>query len=110
MAERLMGRRKLLRSIILACIVCLLLTGCSMAKSVSVDQHNLSSQPTGQGFILEVKSNKVLVIDRKIEGKTWMDIFKKYKGNAIWLTTERMDLRPGFKIQYWIKGGIDDSY
>ena len=34
----------------------------------------------------------------------------EYTGGAIWLSTKKKDLKPGQKVQYQIRGGIDESY
>ncbi|HET7628005.1 MAG TPA: YobA family protein [Bacillales bacterium] len=99
-------RKTFLAVFIQAIFISLLIAGCGTANS----NDDLSSPPDGEGFILETASNRVLVIDRPMKGKKWEDISPGYHGKAIWLRTNRSDLRPGQKIQYWVKGGVAESY
>lgn len=80
-------------------ILLMLLTACSLGDAAA-----------GEGYILEIDGGRVLVLDQPYVGKTWNELFEQYQGSAIWLTTAKKDLEPGQKIQYWVKGGINDSY
>lgn len=77
----------------------MLLTACSSGDAAA-----------GEGYILEVDGGRVLILDQPYVGKTWNELFEQYQGRAIWLTTAKSDLKPGQKVRYWIKGGINESY
>jgi len=89
-----------MKKIALLVLVFMLLIGCNQG----------SSQVMGEGYILEVSNHRILVIEKEFPGKSWKDIFDEYRGDAIWLSTKKKGLKPGQKVQYQIKGGIDESY
>ncbi|WP_178025420.1 YobA family protein [uncultured Paenibacillus sp.] len=64
----------------------------------------------GEGYILEVAEDRVLVVEEPFANQGWTDIMEDYSGEAIWLRTRTPNLKPGQKIRYTIKGGIDESY
>lgn len=67
------------------------------------------SSNEGEGFILEVAEKRILVVEKKFMNKTWKDIVDKYEGEAIWLSTNTRNMKPGQKVHYKIKDGIDTS-
>ncbi|WP_029192782.1 DUF3221 domain-containing protein [Paenibacillus harenae] len=72
-----------------------------------------SAAPTGQGFILEISEGRILVLDQANEsdfGKSRIGISESHEGDAIWLRTDTSKLKVGKKVQYWIDGGVDNSY
>lgn len=93
------------RIMVLAMMV-MLLAGCSSKEGSAINR----SPNEGGGFIIEVTENRILVIDKKYMNKTWKDVMGEYVGEAIWLRTNTRNLKPGQKIHYIIKGGIDLSY
>jgi len=87
-------------------LMIMLLAGCN-----SKEESAMNRTPNqGEGYILEVIEYRILVVEKKYMNKTWKDIMNEYVGEAIWLRTNTRNLKPGQKIQYKIKGGIDDSY
>ncbi|WMT38902.1 DUF3221 domain-containing protein [Paenibacillus sp. D2_2] len=89
-----------MKKIVLLTLVFTALIGCNQG----------TSQVVGEGYILEITNKGILVVDEKFPVKSWKDIMNEYSGNAIWLSTKKHGLKPGQKIQYQIKGGIDESY
>lgn len=59
---------------------------------------------------MEVSEDRILIVEQKYSNKTWEEIMNDYVGEAIWLRTKTKDLKPGQRIYYRIKGGINDSY
>lgn len=92
-------------SSMLIILMIVLIAGCNSDEG-SLNQ----SRYDGEGYILEVTGDRILVIDQPYVNKTWKDIMDVYTGEAIWLSTNTRNLKPGQKIQYKIRGGIDDSY
>lgn len=84
----------------------MLFAGCSPKEGTEINR----TLNEGGGFILEVTEDRILVIEKKYMNKTWKDIMEEYVGEAIWLRTNTRNLKPGQKIHYKIKGGIDESY
>lgn len=84
----------------------ILLAGCGSEEWSS----NNRSTNGGEGFILEVTEKRILVVEKKYMNKTWKDIMDEYVGEAIWLSTNTRNMKPGQKIHYKVKGGIDESY
>lgn len=72
------------------------------------------SSPPEIGYILEVKDNRVLILeDLKGTdiGKTWNQVFEHYQGRAIWLKTDDVAaLKAGQKVRYWVNGPVAESY
>ncbi|RXZ77457.1 DUF3221 domain-containing protein [Paenibacillaceae bacterium] len=95
-----------MKRIMLLALMMILLAGCSFEEVSSINR----SPNEGEGFILEVTENRILVVENKYMNKTWEDIMDEYVGEAIWLTTNTRNLKPGQKIHYKIKGGINESY
>lgn len=89
-----------MRNIFVLILVFMMLVGCNQG----------SSQLEGEGYILEVAEQRILVVEKEFAGKSWKDIMNEYTGDAIWLSTKKKGLNPGQKVQYQIKGGIDESY
>lgn len=85
--------------ILLVMLGVLLMTGCTGA-----------APPDGEGYIIQVTERSVLVIDEQILDATWNEIFEEYTGNAIMLSTRKKNLKPGQRIRYWVKGGVNTSY
>ncbi|WP_169083692.1 YobA family protein [Paenibacillus sp. PL91] len=72
-----------------------------------------TSEPSGQGYVFEISEGRVLILDHVKEddfGKSWIDIFEDYTGNAIWLTTSTWKYKVGQKVRYWVEGGVDESF
>ncbi|WP_068781072.1 YobA family protein [Paenibacillus sp. GM2] len=89
-----------MKKMVIWVMVFIVLTGC----------HQGASQFQGEGYILEVTDQHILVIEKEFPGKSWKDMMDEYTGDAIWLGTKKKGLKPGQKIQYQVKGGIDESY
>lgn len=82
-----------------------LLIGCNKFPQEANEAHYR------EGYIFEVEKNSVLVLDHlpeEYQGKTWNDIRDTYKGEALWIKTER-ELVVGQKIRYWLDGEIATS-
>lgn len=77
----------------------LTLVGCSDGPSAGM----------GEGYILEVTDDRILVIEEKLEGQ-WQEVHREYRGEAIWLRTKKSGLKPGQQVRYWIRGGVNESY
>jgi len=89
-----------MKNIVVLAMVFMVLVGCNQG----------ASQFEGEGYILEVADQRILVVEKDFRGKSWKDIMNEYTGGAIWLSTKKKDLKPGQKVQYQIRGGIDESY
>src|SRR5690606_18946860 len=82
----------------------LLLIGCS-----SVDKKN----PDGEGYIFQISNNRALIlnnVDPSDIGKEWNEIYDSYQGDAIWLTTNKSNLKIGQYVKYWIYGNVGNSF
>ncbi|OAB40378.1 DUF3221 domain-containing protein [Paenibacillus antarcticus] len=95
-----------MKRIILLAMMVILIAGCSSKEGSAINR----SPSEGEGFILEVTENRILVVEKKYMNMTWKDIMDEYVGEAIWLRTNTRNLKSGQKIHYKIKGGIDESY
>lgn len=94
-----------MKRILLLVLLLTIFSGCNISDQ-TIDQAGYE----GEGYILEVAEGRILVVEQKYLNKTWEDIMNDYVGEAIWLRTKTKDLKPGQRIYYRIKGGIDDSY
>lgn len=91
--------------IVLLMLTMMLFSGCDFKG-----QYNKQFIYEGEGYILEIAENRILVVENKYLNKTWKDIMNDYVGEAIWLRTNAKNLKAGQKIYYKIKDGIDESY
>lgn len=85
----------------LCLVVLTLLAGCA------------SSSPDGEGVVFHTDGKRILVLDYSAEpylGMSWNDIFDQYEGSAIWLNANSSRYKVGDRIQYWIQGGVNNSY
>lgn len=72
-----------------------------------------ATTPTGEGYIFALTDGGVLVLDNVDSndmGKEWNDIFDTYQGDAIWLSTKKANLKVGQYVEYWVDGGINESF
>lgn len=69
-----------------------------------------SAPPDGEGYVLEKTSTGVLIIDRRIVDAKWNEIMDDYDGDAIVLRTNKIGLKQGQKVRYWLDGGVNTSY
>lgn len=95
-----------MKRIVILAMMIMFIAGCNSKGEPSINP----SPNEGEGYILEVTENRILVIEKKYMNKTWKDIMDEYVGEAIWLSTNKRNLKPSQKIYYQIKGGIDESY
>lgn len=84
-------------------LLILVCAGCALGPQTS-------NRMEGEGYILEVAEDRVLVLEEPFANQSWTDIMEDYDGEAIWLNTRTPNLKPGQKIRYTIKGGINESY
>lgn len=89
-----------MKRVLLLVLLWSLLSGCS----------NNRAGYEGEGYILEIAEDRILIVEQQYLNKTWTEIMDDYVGEAIWLRTKTKDLKPGQRIYYRIKGGIDESY
>ncbi|MGP0586627.1 DUF3221 domain-containing protein [Paenibacillus timonensis] len=94
-----------MKRIVLLMLAMMLSSGCDLKG-----QNNKQSIHEGEGYILELAEDRILVVVNKYLSKTWKDIMNDYVGEAIWLRTNTKNLTVGQKIYYKIKDGIDESY
>lgn len=94
-----------MKRILLLVLLLTIFSGCKIS-----DQTINQAEYKGEGYILEVAEDRILIVEQKYLNKTWEEIMHDYVGEAIWLRTKTKDLKPGQRIHYRIKGGIDDSY
>jgi len=72
-----------------------------------------SSSPDGEGVVFHVDGKKILVLDYSAEpylGMSWNDIMDQYEGSAIMLNASSTRYKVGDRVQYWIQGGVNNSY
>ncbi|MFF2888227.1 YobA family protein [Paenibacillus sp. NPDC057967] len=72
-----------------------------------------SSSPDGEGVVFDTDGKQILVLDYSAEpylGMSWNDIFTDYEGSAIWLNAYSSRFKVGDRVQYWMNGGVNDSY
>lgn len=94
-----------MKRILFLVLLLTIFSGCKIS-----DQTNNQAGYEGEGYILEVSEDRILIVEQKYSNKTWEEIMNDYVGEAIWLRTKTKDLKPGQRIYYRIEGGIDDSY
>ncbi|GIO36388.1 hypothetical protein J41TS12_12490 [Paenibacillus antibioticophila] len=94
-----------MKRILLLVLLLTIFSGCKISN-----QTNNQAGYEGEGYILEVAEDRILIVEQKYPDKTWEEIMNDYVGEAIWLRTKTKDLKPGQRIYYRIKGGIDESY
>ncbi|RJE86892.1 DUF3221 domain-containing protein [Paenibacillus sp. 1011MAR3C5] len=72
-----------------------------------------SSSPDGEGVVFHTDGKQILVLDYSAEpylGLSWNDILTDYEGSAIWLNAYSSRYKVGDRVQYWINGGVNNSY
>ncbi|GJM78733.1 hypothetical protein HMSSN139_12290 [Paenibacillus sp. HMSSN-139] len=71
-------------------LLILVCAGCALGPQTS-------NRMEGEGYILEVAEDRVLVLDEPFANQSWTDIMEDYDGEAIWLNTRTPNLKPGQK-------------